>query len=423
VTASRPASARSSPDFERSSALSERAARVIPNGVFGHRRTFAFAGDALRTIPDAYPHFVDHATGCRMWDVDGNEFIDYLCGYGPMIVGYGNERVEVAAAAERARGDCYDFPAAVTVDLAERLVASQPVTTWAAFALNGTDAITLALVVARAATGRSTVVMADGAFHGGHLWASAGPGWSDADRAQTRTVTWGDADELSAALATEPVAAVVLCPYEQLVGAENRMPPPGYWSAVREACTDAGTMLIIDDIRSGFRVDPAGTCAHFGIVPDLLALSKAMANGYPIAAVLGAEHVREAASTVFVSGTFWGHAPALAAALATLDLLSEPHAVDHLGAMGSRLTDGLVGIAADEGLELVVSGPPALPHVRFAADDDFSLACDFAERLAAEGSLVHPTHNWFLSLAHTARDIDRTLDHAFAAMQGLARRS
>lgn len=411
------------PRFARSSALAERAARVIPNGVFGHRRTFAFAGGTLRTLPDDYPHFVDRAAGCRMWDVDGNEYVDYLCGYGPMIVGYGNERVEAAAAAERARGDCYDFPAAVTVELAERLVATQPVTTWAAFALNGTDAITLALVVARAATGRSTVVMADGAFHGGHLWASAGPGWNPADRAQTRTVAWGDADELSAALAAEPVAAVVLCPYEQLVGADNRMPPPGYWSAVRKACTASGAVLIVDDIRSGFRVDPAGTCAHFGIVPDLLALSKAMANGYPVAAVLGAEPLRDAASTVFVSGTFWGHAPALAAALATLDLLAAPHAVDHLAAMGRRLTDGLEALAADEGLELVVSGPPALPHVRFAGDGDYALACEFATRLAAEGSLIHPTHNWFLSLAHTAADIDRTLDHAAGALRGLARRS
>lgn len=411
-----------SPAFERSRALSARAAKVIPNGVFGHRRTMAFAGGSLRTIPDSYPHFVDRAAGCRMWDVDGNEYIDYLCGYGPMIAGYANPRVDAAAAAERARGDCYDFPAEVSVRLAERLVASHEGLAWATFALNGSDAITMALVMARCAADRSTIVMAEGAFHGNHLWAAAGPGWSPADHHDTRTVPWGDAERLAAAVTAEPIAAVVLCPYEQLVGADNNMAPPGYWSAVREACTATGTMLIIDDVRSGFRVDPAGTCAHFGIRPDLLVLSKAMANGYPVAAVLGAEQLRAAASTVFVSGTFWGQASGLAAATATLDLLGEPGAYGHLASMGQRLTTGLVGIGSDHGIDLVVSGPPALPLVRFADDHDYALACEFAERVAAQGSLIHPTHNWFMSLAHTPEDIDRTLEHATVAMAGLARR-
>ena len=412
-----PAPARS---FERSSALAARAARVIPNGVFGHRRTFAFAAGVLRTIPDAYPHFIDHAEGCRVHDVDGHEYVDYLCGYGPMIVGYANRAVDAAAAAERVRGDCYDFPTDTSVRLAERLVAMHAGTAWAALSLNGTDAVTTAVVIARAATGRDVIAMADGAFHGNHTWASGGPGWSAADHHQTRTVPWGDAEALAVALRAEPVAAVVLCPYEQLVGADNTMPPPGYWAAVRDACTETGTPLIIDDIRSGFRVDPAGTCAHFGIHPDLLVLSKAMANGYPIAAVLGTEDLRDAASTVFVSGTFWGYGPSLAAALATLDELAAPGAYDVLAGLGRRLTDGLTSLARDVGLELVVTGAPALPHVRFAEDERFDVACAFATELAARGTLIHPTHNWFLSLAHTPGDIDRTLDHAADALRAVA---
>jgi glutamate-1-semialdehyde 2,1-aminomutase len=220
-------------------------------------------------------------------------------------------------------------------------------------------------------------------------------------------------------LEAEPVAAVVLCPYEQLVGAENRFAPIGYWDHVREACTRHGTQLIIDDIRSGFRIDTAGTCVHFGIRPDLVTQSKAMANGYPIATLTGTDHLREAASAVFVSGTYWGYAPAMGAAMATLDLLAEPGAQEHLDMVGGRLTDGLAALAAGHGQELLVSGPPAMPHVRFAGDDDYALACSFAQRMALEGSLVHPVHNWFLSLAHTPADIDRTLEHAESAMQGL----
>jgi len=380
---------------------------------------FAFAGSMALPLPDEYPHFVERAEGCRFWDVDGNSFIDYLCGYGPMIVGYGNEQVEAAAATERALGGCYNFPTVTSVALAERLVAAQPGAAWAAFALNGTDVISMALVIARAATGRDVVVVAEGAFHGNLAWASTGPGWSSLDHHQTRTVPWGDASALASVLDAEPVAAVVLCPYEQLVGAENRIAPGGYWDLVRESCTRRGTELIVDDIRSGFRVDRAGTCVHFGIRPDLVAQSKAMANGYPIATLTGAEHLRDAASTVFVSGTYWGYAPAMAAAMATLDLLDEPGVQEHLDTCSRHLTSGLVTLAAELGHELLVSGPPAMPHVRFAADDDYSLACLFAQRMAHEGSLVHPTHNWFLSLAHTTADIDRTLDHAASAIRDL----
>jgi glutamate-1-semialdehyde 2,1-aminomutase len=407
------------PTFRRSGAVMHRASEVIPNGVFGHRRMFAFAGDVSLNLPDEYPHFIERAQGCRFWDVDGNSFIDYLCGYGPMIVGYGNEQVEAAAATEQARGGSYTFPAAISVDLAERLVAAQPGAAWAAFALNGTDVISMGLVVARAATGRDIVVVADGGFHGNVSWASQGPGWSPGDHQQTRTVPWGDADALGSVLEAEPVAAVVLCPYEQLVGAENRFAPVGYWDRVREACTRHGTQLIIDDIRSGFRVDAAGTCAHFGIRPDLVTQSKAMANGYPIATLTGTDHLRDAASAVFVSGTYWGYAPAMGAAMATLDLLAEPGAQEHLDMIGRRLTNELAAQAAAHGQELLVSGPPAMPHVRFAGDDDYALACSFAQRMALEGSLVHPVHNWFLSLAHMPADIDRTLEHAESAMQGL----
>jgi glutamate-1-semialdehyde 2,1-aminomutase len=407
------------PTFGRSTDLMQRAKRVIPNGVFGHRRMFAFAGDISLTLPDDYPHFVERAEGCRFWDVDGNTFIDYLCGFGPMIVGYGNEQVESAAAGERTRGGSYSFPPALSVDLAERLVAAQPGAAWVAFALNGTDVISMGLVIARAATGRDIVVVADGGFHGNVPWASQGPGWSPDDHHLTRTVPWGDADAMESMLDQVKTAAVVLCPYEQLVGAENRFAPDDYWDRVRRACTRHDTQLLIDDIRSGFRVDAAGTCAHFGIEPDLVTHSKAMANGYPIATLMGAEHLRDASESVFVSGTYWGYAPAMGAAMATLDLLDEPGAQKHLDTVGRQLTDGLIASAAERGLEVLVSGPPAMPHVRFAGDDDYALACSFAQRMALEGSLIHPTHNWFVSLAHTPADIDRTLEHAVSALRGL----
>jgi glutamate-1-semialdehyde 2,1-aminomutase len=338
-----------------------------------------------------------------------------------MIVGYANERVNTAVSRELARGLCHTLATEVYADLAQHLVDTQRGADWAAFALNGTDVVSLALVVARAASGRAPVVIADGSFHGNLPWVSAGPGWNEVDRCLTRTVPWGDADALVDVLEREPVAAVLLCPYEQLVGAPNRLPPAGYWDIVRQYCDATATPLVIDDVRSGFRLHRAGSCAYFGIDPDLVCMSKAMGNGYPISALIGRDPMREAVEKVFVTGSFWGYAPALAAALATTAILGDDSidAYAYLAQMGRRLTRGLIQLGALHGVELSVSGPDALPLVSFADDPNYELACAFAHEMAARGSFVHPTHNWFLSLAHRPSDIDATLEHAETALARL----
>lgn len=402
-------------DRTRADDLLDRARAVIPHGVFGHRRTFAFVDGQARPIPEDYPHFVRDAFGCRFTDASGRTYIDYLCGYGPMISGYRRAEVDAAFAAQQARGLAYSFPAEIEVELAERLCARIPGAALAAFSLSGTDAIGVALAIARAHTGRGPILVARGAWHGNHTNLAQGAGRLDAERPLTRTLPWGDEGALERALAAEPVAAVLLCPYDQQVGADNRLPPPGLWPAIRRLCDRHGALLVIDDVRSGLRLDPRGSAAHFGIDADLLCISKALANGYPVAATLARPHLRRAAEAVFVSGTFWGFAPALAAALQNLDLIDDA-ACAHLAAMGARLTDGLSTIAAARGLELVVTGPAALPLVRFADDPDHARACALAHALARRGVLVHPTHNWFLSLAHQPADIDATLDRAEAAL-------
>ena len=407
--------------YQQSKNLLRRAKEVVPNGVFGHHRSYAFAGSVFESIPRDYPHFVRRAEGCHFEDVDGNEYIDYLCGYGPMIVGYGNKRVEAAVAREQAKGLCHTFPSELYPELARLLVEGHAGLDWAAFAMNGTDTIQLALLVARAETGRTLVGAADNAFHGNQAWCSRGHGRAGADLGLTRFVPWGDADALGRMLSDEPVAAVVLCPYEQLVGAPNRLPEGDYWYDVRRHCSSHGTVLIIDDIRSGFRLHPEGTCAHFGIDADLVCVSKAIANGHPAAAVLGKDTLRDAAEGIFMSGTFWGYAPALAAALETQAILRESDATAHLASMGNRLTKGLSLRAADRGFTLSISGPDAMPMVLFDDDAKYVLVSAFAEALANLGSFIHPTHSWFLSLAHQQDDIDRTLDHAEVALDQLAK--
>jgi len=399
-------------------ALLERARAVIPHGVFGHRRSFAFTATQMRAIPEDYPHFVVGARGCRFSDADGQEYIDYLCGYGPMISGYARPEVDAAFAAQQQRGLCHSLPSPVEVTLAEALVARHPGMAWSACSLGGTDAIGLAIAVARAHTGRAALVVAEGAWHGNHANLAMGPGRAPAERGLVRTIAWADLGALADTLEREPIAAVLLCPYDQQVGAANPLPAAGHWAKVRALCDEHGAALILDDIRAGFRLDVRGSAAHFGFAPDLHCLSKALANGYPVAATLGTPALRAAAERVFVSGTFWGFAAALAAALANLELL-DAAACSHMAMMGARLCTGLGALAAARGLELVASGPPALPLLQFTGDDDHAIACAFSEAMARRGVLVHPTHNWFLSLAHTPADIDATLERAGAALAAL----
>ncbi|MFH1468997.1 MAG: aminotransferase class III-fold pyridoxal phosphate-dependent enzyme [Pseudomonadota bacterium] len=401
--------------FSRSHALHARAARVIPNGLFGHRRSFAFVEGASVPIPDDYPRFVRGARGCRFEDVDGNAYIDLLCGYGPMSVGYAEPSVDAAFAAQQARGLCYDFPSEVEVLLAERLIARQGAS-WAAFSLNGTDAISLALTVARAATGRSVLLVAEGAYHGNLAATSFGAGRASEERSAVRAVPWGDLSALARRLRAEPVAAVLLCPWEQAVGAPNPLPAPGHWAEVRRQCDAAGALLILDDVRSGFRVD---SCRRFGIAPDLVCRSKAIANGYPLAVTLGLEGSRAAAEEVFATGTFWGFPPAQAAALATLDLLDARQGEAHMAAMGSVLTAGLREAAGRHGFELDITGPEAMPMVLFSGDPAHALSCAFARELVLRGVFAHPTHNWFLSLAHEEGDIHAVIERADDALRAL----
>ncbi|MCA9660721.1 MAG: aminotransferase class III-fold pyridoxal phosphate-dependent enzyme [Myxococcales bacterium] len=399
--------------------LLARARAVIPGGVFGHRRTFAFAGGVARGLPENYPHFLRAAEGCRVIDADGRAYVDLLCGYGPTIAGYRRAEVDRAFAAAQAEGVAYSLPSALEVELAERLVARIPGAAWAAFSLSGTSSVDLALTIARAATGRERLVVAEGAWHGNHSGLAVGAGRPAADRRRSAWIPWGDLGALREALRREPVAAVLLCPYDQQVGATNRLPAPGLWRAVREACDEHGALLVLDDIRAGLRLDPGGAAAHFGIDADLVCLSKALANGYPVAATLGRERLCGAAAEVFVSGTFWGFSPALAAALATLELV-DAAACARLAAMGERLCVGLGELASARGLAVEISGPPALPLIRFIDDPRFDRACAFAEGLARRGVLAHPTHNWFLSLAHDEAAIDEALSAAAGALDDLA---
>lgn len=400
-------------------ALFERARRVIPGGVYGHQSP-AFLVDGL------FPRFLCEARGARVRDPDGHEYVDFLCAYGPMVLGYGDPVVEDAAAKQRALCDSGNLPAPNVVDLAERLVELTAGMDWAMFAKNGSDVCTWALAVARRATGRDLVAMAAGTYHGVHGWCNhVGRGFPDGERAGVVSFAWNDAGALEQLFERHPgrIAAVILTPFRHEAMHDSVLPAEGFLERVRALATAAGTAMIVDDVRAGFRLHIGGSLQCWGVVPDMVVYSKALANGYPVSAMLGCDALRSAAKEVFVTGTFFTQAVPIAAALATLRELAARDAIAAMDRAGRRLCDGLAARAGSLGLGVTLSGPPSIPFLTFDADaGSFERSRTFAAAAAAAGAFFHPHHNWFVSAAHEDRDIDAGLDAAEVGFRAVADR-
>ena len=391
----------------------ERARRVIPNGMYGHLSTARLGAD--------YPQFFARGEGARIWDVDGREFIDLMCTFGPILLGHAHTEVDAAAARTAARGDVLNGPGPEAVELAETLVGQVAHADWAMFAKNGTDATTLAVLTARAHTARRHVLIARGSYHGIAAW-SAPPeaaGMTPEDHANTVFFEYNDLASVQDAAeraGADDVAAIVCTPHRHDVFRDQEDVDPEFARGVRTLCDRLGAALVIDDVRCGMRIDPRGSWERVGVRPDLSAWSKSLANGYPLAALLGAEPFRDAAASVTATGSFWLAGAPMAAALTTLRIFAEVDGVARMVASGTRLQEGLRAQAAAHGLRVNVTGPPQMPLLLFQDDPAFEKTRTWARACARHGVYVHPIHNWFLSTAHDEATIDEALartDEAF----------
>jgi glutamate-1-semialdehyde 2,1-aminomutase len=188
------------------------------------------------------------------------------------------------------------------------------------------------------------------------------------------------------------------------------MPAPGFLEGVRALCDEGGIVLILDDVRAGFRLHLGGSGEYFGVQPDITCYCKAIANGHPLSAGLGRDYLRPAAEQVFFTGSFWTAYVPMAAAIATIETLRDEGGIEQMDAMGTRLRQGLDEQARSLGLAIHQSGPPAIPFTTFVGDQGFERSRVFAGECARRGVFVHPHHNWFLSAAHTEDDVDEALD-------------
>jgi glutamate-1-semialdehyde 2,1-aminomutase len=396
--------------------LRERARRVIPNGMYGHLSTSRFTAD--------YPQFFARGEGARIWDVDGREFIDLMCTFGPILLGHAHPEVDAVAAAASARGDVLNGPGPEMVELAELLVDRVPHADWAMFAKNGTDATGLALTTARAATGRRKVLMANNSYHGIAAWAlpPEAPGTTIEDHLNTVFFDYNDLDSVEAAVIAageDDIAAIVCTPHRHDVFTDQVLVDPAFARGVRAICDRVDAALILDDVRGGVRLDLRGSWEAVGVRPDLSAWSKSLANGYPLAVLLGAERFREAAGTIVATGSFWFAGAPMAAALTTIRILEETDGIATMRSSGQRLMDGLAAQAAGHGFAVSISGPPQMPLLLFEDDPEFAKALAWSGACANRGVYLHPVHNWFLMTAHDAATIDAALDRTDVAFGDL----
>jgi len=403
-------------NFNKSKELFTRATRVIPWGIYGHMTP-------TLQVPGSYPYYTAEAKGCRYTDIDGNEFIDYMCAYGPMILGHNYGPVEEAAALQRAAANCTNHPAPVMVDLAEYLVGLIPVADWVLFAKNGGDATNYALLVARAHTRRKKVIMVAKHYHGVAPWCTAlgHGGITPEDHLNMLQVEWNDLEGFEALVKNHPgeIAAFIAQPYHHVTYGKQEMPAPGYWQGIEKVCRNEGIILISDDVRTGFRLHIGGSNEYFGYKPDLICFCKAIANGHPISVCVGRKELMNAASKVLYTGSFWMSAEPMAASLATLKALQDTDGVEKISRIGTLLMKGLEELGARYGLEIETSGAPGLPFIHFKGDPDLFLQQSFCAEVTRRGSFFHPHHNWFISTAHEEKDIDETLNHAEAALKTL----
>ena len=402
-----------------SDAWYDRATKVIPAGVYGH------LGPAEgQFIPvNRWPRFSEKAKGTYFWDVDGNQYIDYMCAYGPNILGYGDEDVDAAAIEQIKKGNCTTSPSKIMVECAELLVDTVASADWAFFAKNGNDATQGAILTARAHTHRKKLIFFNNFYHGVSPMVQKldYPGVTPEDVANNLYARWNDIEGLKQIIAENEgeIAALIAQPYNHGNFLDNYFPDKGFWQEVRQLCTDNGIVLIVDDVRCGFRLDLAGSDHFFGFEADIICFCKALANGWNMSAFCGKEFLKNAASSLSYTGSYWMSAVPFAAAIACINKMKEIDLPKLCLDKGTMLTEGLKAAAANNGFNLSVSGEPALFYLMLKDDDSLMLHQEWIAEVVKRGVYMTNHHNHFINASLSDEDIKHTIEVAEDAFKAV----
>jgi glutamate-1-semialdehyde 2,1-aminomutase len=383
----------------QSNALYERALKTIPLA----SQTFSKA--AQQYVGGVSPLFVDRGDGCRVWDVDGNEYIDFVLGLLPVVLGYRDVEVDDAIRAQLDKGISFSLATELETELAERLVRLIPCAEKVRFGKNGSDATLAATRLARAHTGRDKIAMCG--YHGWHDWSigttTRNLGIPKAVQDLTVTFPFNSLDALDVLFKAQSgqIAAVIMEP------ASIVDPEPGYLAAVKELANKNGALLIFDEIVTGFRAGMGGAQSRYGVTPDLASFGKALGNGMPISAVVGRADVMDLMEEIFFSATFGGEALSLAAAIATLDKLENQNGVPRMEETSVRLAASVAEIFQSQKLDqhYAISGPDwwkRITPIPQARVDGVTLTSLIRQEYIKNGLLMMSSFNMCLAHCNTA---------------------
>lgn len=397
------------------------------------------------------PLVIDHAQGPFVFDVDGNQLIDYYLGMGPMILGHSPEVVIHAVQKQVGRGILYAGQSEIEYEAAELICRMVPCAERIRFGSSGTEVVQAALRLARAATGRSTIIKFEGHYHGwldNILWSVAPradqvgsehmpirvpgtPGQDHMAGEHIEVLPWNNLDLLRERLLHRDVAAIIMEPVMCNTSAIH--PDPGYLEGVRAACTEAGTVLIFDEVITGFRVAPGGAQQRLGVTPDLATFGKAIANGFPVACLAGRGDLMDmlVSQNVMHGGTYNAQAVCMAATVATLKALSQPGVYAYLNDSGQRLMTGLEQALLQAEIPHQIQGFPEIFHIAFGITSPISNYRDalnadkahyirFTTALLERGVRALERGAWFVSTTHSPDIINETIDAVRLALTSLS---
>ena len=400
--------------YAASEAMLDRARQTVPLGA----QTFS---KSITQYPHGVsPYFAARGQGSRLWDIDGNEYIDFINALASVTLGYNDPDVTAAVKAQVELGTIFSLSSPLEAEVAERLVAIVPSAEMVRFGKNGSDATAGAVRVARAYTGRDHVLVCG--YHGWQDWyigaTARHRGVPESTRAMTHTFPYNDLPALDRLLDEHAgrVAAIVLEPMNVA------FPAQGYLEGVRERATRHGAVLVFDETITGFRLANGGAQELFGVTPDLTTLGKGIANGYPLSAVCGRRDLMMLMEEIFFSFTMGGETLSLAAARATLDKLVREPVTRHMATLGTALRDGTAALIERHrlGEVLSLSGHPSWTFLTIKDHADatsFEIKTLWLQEIFARGVLSLGSHN--MSYAHSRADVDRLLtvyDEVFALL-------
>jgi glutamate-1-semialdehyde aminotransferase len=403
-------------NLTKSLELFEEAKKLVPGGVLGARKPSDF-------IEGEYPIFLEYGKGSRLTDVDGNEYIDFLCGYGPIILGYREEEVDEAVNRQvRDKGFCFTLTQRYQNQLAKKLSEIIPCSEMSIFLKTGSDATTASIRIARAYTNRIKVMRCG--YHGWHDWCvEMKGGVPEKFYEDVHEFRYNNLDQLEGLMAKygNETAAIIMTPFGHPLHQKMEEPKAGFLEGVREIATKYGTVLVFDEIRTCFRLRMGGAQELYGVTPDLTVLGKGMANGYAISVVTGkAELMMAAAQKLFISSTFFPNSDSYIAALKTIEILERDHVLDKIWEKGGRFLKKIQDIINKYDVGAELSGVAPMFFITFKKDEANTYKVrrdEFYTQLIRRGIFFTPHHHGYICYRHTEQDLDiaaKAIDEALA---------